>query len=142
MQEIVKARHMKLTPSLKDYAEVKLANALRRVIDRPAVKLDIELSKLGHVANGSDKECRIVVKMPWGRPIIIDEQADDMYKAINLAHDRMMRQIIREKRKSRDSARQRKQAVRLRNEIAASSFTVAPEPWEREVHEYEITNLV
>ena len=141
MQKIVKARHMKLTSPLKNYALAKLAAVLTRVFNRPAVKIDIELSKLGHVANGSDNECRVIVSMPKGKPVVIGEQSDDMYKAINLAHDRLMRQVVRERRRSRNTARLRKMAARQRDAIASTGLTSTPEVWERELQEYEVASL-
>ena len=141
MQKIVKARHMKLTDPLKNYAEAKLAGVLTRVFNGPAVKIDIELSKLAHVANGTDNECRVVVSMPKGKPVVIDQQSGDMYTAINLAHDRLMRQVVRERRRSRKPARLRKMAARQRDVIASEELTSTPEVWEREVQEYEVAGL-
>ena len=45
MKVIVKARHMDLTPALKNHAEEKLGEALKRIFDRPAAKIEIELSE-------------------------------------------------------------------------------------------------
>jgi ribosomal subunit interface protein len=141
MQKIVKGRHMKLTDPLKNYAEAKLASVVGRVFNRPAVKIDIELSKLGHVANGSDNECRVVVSIPKHKPVIINQQSADMYQAINLAHGRLMQQVVRERRRARKISQQRKMAQRHRDEVAFEELSCTPEVWEHEVKEYEIATL-
>ncbi|RYF04185.1 MAG: hypothetical protein EOO40_11440, partial [Deltaproteobacteria bacterium] len=81
MQVIVRARHMDLTPALTAHAESKLGEALMRIFDRPAAKVDIELSNLAHTCNGNDKLCRVSVFIPKGKPVVISETDDDMYKA-------------------------------------------------------------
>ena len=92
MKVIVKGRHMQLTSPLVAYAESKLSDAVSRYFDRPAARIEIELCDLGHVQNGSDKECRITMFMPKGKTVVISEADDNMYKAMDLAHDRLLLQ--------------------------------------------------
>lgn len=136
MQVIVKARHMNLTRSLRAHAHAKLGEALMRIFYRPAARVDIELSDLGH-REGGTKECRVVVHMPGGKPVTICEYHDDLYSAINLAHDRLLEQVKRERGKRRRTNRARKESQRLRLLTARRNLTVAPEPWEIEVMEFE-----
>lgn len=136
MKVIVKARHMTLTPALKAHAEDKLGNALMRIFDRPAAKIEIELSDLGNVSNGT-KECRATVHMPRGKPITISEIHDDMYSAINLAHDRLLEQVKRERGRRRVTGRARKQSEQKRAATARENLTTEPEAWEKEVDEFE-----
>ena len=138
MKVIVKARHMNLTPSLREHAEEKLGQALMRIFDRPAVQIEIELNYIGNVRDGQDKECRVTVFMPRGKTINIVEIDDNMYKAIDLAHDRLLQQVKRERGKKHNTAVMRKQAERARASLARESLTVTPEAWEREVAEYEM----
>ena len=137
MRVIVKARHMNLTPSLKAHAEEKLGAAIMRVFDRPAGKIDIELNDLGHLRDGSDKECRVTVFMPKGKTVVIVEVDDDMYKAIDLAHDRLLLQVKRERGRKKKATLTRKLAARDRAATARSGLTAEPEVWEQEVREYE-----
>lgn len=137
MRVIVKARHMNLTAALKHHAEEKLGNAIMRVFDRPAAKIEIELCDLGHVQDGSDKECRVTVFMPKGKTVVICEADDDMYKAIDLAHDRLLLQVKRERSRKQKATITRKLAARDRALTARANFTVEPELWEQEVQEYE-----
>jgi ribosomal subunit interface protein len=132
---------MQLTPALKKIAEEKLGNAIMRVFDRPAAKIEIELNDLGHLHNGADKECRVSVFVPKGKSIVISEVGDDMYKAIHLAHDRLLCQVKRERERKLKTSRTRKLAAKGRALIARSVLTVAPEPWELELREYERSML-
>ena len=137
MRVIVKARHMTLTEPLKTYAEEKLGNATMRILDKPASKMEIELSDLGAIRDGASKECKVTMSIPKGKPITICEIDDDMYKAIDLAHDRLLYQVRRAGEIQRGTTRMRKAAVRKRSQTARTSLTEPPETWESEVKEYE-----
>lgn len=131
MHVVLKALHMKLTPSLKQYAEEKLRDAVLRVCDQPASTLAIELMELGHTRNKQDKECRVLVYLPHGHTVVISEIDDTMYKAIDLAHDRLMLCVKREREKRQSMSHRRKWAARHRNRTAHNSFTPELEPWEQ-----------
>jgi len=137
MKVIVKARHMDLTPALKSHATAKLGDALKRIIDKPALKMEIELSDLGQHVHDGNKECRVTIQMPQGKSITICELHDDMYSAVNLAHDRMLKLVKRELGKKRDNTKSQKMAQDRRRETARDSLTAAPEVWETEVSEFE-----
>jgi len=139
MRVIVKGRHMNLSASLKAHAEEKLGKAITRIFDGPAGTVEIELNDVGNVRDGKDKECRITVQMPHGKSINITEVDDDMYKAIDLAHDRLLNEVKRERDKRLDKSPSRKAAEKQRNATARDALTVAPEQWEREVAEFENT---
>jgi len=106
------------------------------MLDRPSTKIEIELSSIGEIKNGEDKECRVQVFMPHGKAINITEIDDDMYKAIDLAHDRLLTQVKRQRSKRRNTAKFRKEAQRMRNQTARGELTCAPEEWELELDEY------
>lgn len=138
MKVIVKARHMNLTPALKAHAEEKLGASLSKIFDRPAAKIEIELTELGSQDPEKSMECRVTVFMPKARTITISEFSDEMYKAIDLAHDRLLQTVKRERDKRRsNSSRARKEAERGRQETARKSLTAPTEEWESEVKEYE-----
>jgi putative sigma-54 modulation protein len=137
MKVIVKARHMTLTPALRQHAEEKLGNALMHVFDRPALKIEIELSDIGNVRTGMNMECRATVSMPRGKTVNITEVTDDMYKSIDLCHDRLLVQVKRERERKRNTKGQRKAARLSKEDTAREALTVAPEAWEVEVKEYE-----
>ena len=122
MKLIVKARHMNLTPALKAHAEQKLGDAIKKIFDRPSTTLEIELTELGRTKDGLDKECRVTAFMPKGKTINISEVADDMYKAIDLARDRLLNQVKRQRTKKRVAARGRKDADKDRAATARKSL--------------------
>ncbi|MBI3178043.1 MAG: HPF/RaiA family ribosome-associated protein [Deltaproteobacteria bacterium] len=137
MKVIVKARHMTLTEALKAHAEDKLSNAVMRIFDRPAAKLEIELGEIGAMRDGKNKECRVSVFIPKSKTINIVEIDEDMYKAIDLAHDRLLLQVKRERGKKRAATRQRKTPAKARALTARNNLTGEREVWEDEVRRYE-----
>ena len=141
MRVIVKARHFNLTKSLRLHAQEKLGDSLKRIFDRPSAKIEIELSSIGQFSDGENKECRVQVFMPHGKAINITEIDDDMYKAIDLAHDRLLNQVKRQQSKRRNTARSRKEAQRMRNQTARGVLTSQPEEWEIELEEYNNSTL-
>lgn len=137
MQVIVKGRHMDLTDALKAHAEEKLGNSLMRIFDGPAAKIEIELGEVGDHKDNLNMECRVTVFMPKGKTINISEVADDMYKAIDNAHDRLLNQVKREQERRRGTHRKRVEAERARAQTARENLTTAPEHWEQEVEQYD-----
>tara|TARA_Y100001968_G_C19199248_1_gene639123 strand:+ start:375 stop:806 length:432 start_codon:yes stop_codon:yes gene_type:complete len=141
MRVIVKARHFNLTKSLKLHAQEKLGDSLMRIFDRPSAKIEIELSSIGQFKDGENKECRVQVFMPHSKAINITEIDDDIYKAIDLAHDRLLTQVKRYRGKRRNTARMRKKAERMRHQTALGVLTSSPEKWELELEEYNNSTL-
>jgi len=137
MKVIVKARHMDLTPALRQHAEEKLGQAIMRIFDKPAAKIEIELSDIGNNRDGNNMECRVSVSIPQSKTIVITELDDDMYKAIDLAHDRLLLQIKRQRDKNKHTSRNRKEAAKNRAETARNELTSDSEPWESELKEFE-----
>ena len=140
MRVILKSRHINLTNSLKTHAQEKLGNSLMRIFDRPAAKVEIELTSLGKFKDGQNQECRVQLFMPHGKTINITEIDDDMHKAIDLAHDRLLTQVKRERSKKNNNSRARKSAERHRNTLAWRELTSKPERWEIELEEYNSTS--
>ena len=139
MRVILKARHINLTNSLRNHAQEKLGNSLMRIFDRPAAKIEIELTSLGKFKNGEHQECRVQVFMPKGKAINITEIDDDMHKAIDLAHDRLLNQVKRQRGKRNGNSKARKEAKKERDALAWRELTSSPERWEIELAEYNST---
>ena len=119
MQTIIKARHMLLTPTLSDYSQNKLAEATARLMDEPAARLDIELSHLGRAHDRRDMRCRAKIRVPHGRQLVISVCANDMYKAIDRAHDGLMMAVKRELRRHRGTTLARRQGRRRRPDLGS-----------------------
>ena len=137
MKVIIKGRHMQLTPALKEYVEQKLRNAIVRIFDKPACKMVIELSDLGHLGKPSNKTCKVTLSMPKAKVIVISETDDNMYKAIDLAHDRLLVRVNQERHRVMNMGQRRKMALAERHQIALANFTAPMELWEKEVVQYE-----
>lgn len=138
MQVIVKARHTTLTPAMRAHAVEKLGNAVTRIFDRPAAKIEIELSEIV-AKNGENKECKVTLFMPKGRVICITEIDDDMYKAIDLTQDRLLQQIKRARGRTQGAARARKAARSERFRTMRENLSVIDpgQVWLDEVEAFE-----
>jgi len=63
-----------------------------------------------------------------------------MYKAIDLAKDRLVEQVKRERGRKRNISRTQKAAAKRRHVEAKETLSARPEQWETEVFEYEQSN--
>jgi putative sigma-54 modulation protein len=100
MQTNVSGHHLEVTDALKQYVETKLQR-LERHFDRITntnVILSIEKQR-----QKSEATIRIS-----GGEVFAEAEADDMYAAIDLMTDKLDRQLIKQKEKSKD----RKQRAR------------------------------
>lgn len=137
MREVVKARHMRVTQALQSYVEQKLMRPVRRMVDNSAATLEVLLDEPGHAKSASSERCWVHLSMPATSDIIIQEADDDMYKAIDRAHDRLLQQLIRTRNRLHDGHSWRQQAARSRARTARLQLTLQPEEWEKEVAQYE-----
>lgn len=132
MKKTVKARHMKMTEALHAYVDKKLLTPLAHVIDAPDMKVEVELCD-----EGSSKECRVHIFISGVEPVNIHEANDDLYRAIDLAEQRMLVQVKRHRDRMRHHQHREKQAAHERHETARANLTAEPEAWEQEVKEFE-----
>lgn len=141
VQVIVSARHMEMTPPLHDYVDQKLVQAVARVLDDPAVKIHVELIDMAHAKHGVRMECNVKVSMPTpaghGDVVVIHEADDNMYKAIDEAHRRLVLQVKRHRDKHRASTHRQKNAAAERAVTARQQLTSEQEPWEQEAAAFE-----
>ncbi len=105
MKTIIRAQGMDLTPALKQHAEQKLEQAIAKLVAGEAVRLTVELRLSSNARDNVDKECHVTCSMPSMKPVNITEVSDDMYKAIDLAEDRLVRQVKRLRGRSGDLQR-------------------------------------
>jgi len=87
MKIIVKARHMDLTPALRDYAEEKVGR-ITKLLDSMLMSAEVELTveKNPSIANNQVAEVTVYTKGPVIRA---KEAATDMYAAIDLVSDKL-----------------------------------------------------
>lgn len=93
MRISVTFRHMEPTEAIREYAEAKLAK-VKRYLDEPIeANVVLELEKYRHIAE---------VTLNAGRNVInCKEETNDIYGAIDLAMDKLERQIKKQKDKIR-----------------------------------------
>tara|TARA_Y100001934_G_scaffold15631_1_gene18823 strand:+ start:986 stop:1312 length:327 start_codon:yes stop_codon:yes gene_type:complete len=100
MKLILRAHQLKLTDSLKTYAEQKLLAPLQKLINTPATKLTVDLSHDDTPKNNVNKKCRVRVSIPHLNPIHISEIDENMYIAIDKAHHSIVRQVKRQQKRA------------------------------------------
>ena len=105
MKLILRAHQLKLTDSLKDYANQKLLVPLEKLIKKPATKLTVDLSHDDTPKDNVNKKCRVRVSIPHLKPICISELDENMFIAIDKAHHSIVRQVKRQQNRVRNSAR-------------------------------------
>jgi putative sigma-54 modulation protein len=99
MRTILKSRHMTLSPALKAYVEAKIMQPATKWWDDPAIILEVELSDLFGPKGGNDKQCEVVMTLPHGHVLRLEEVGDDLYAVIDAAGDRLGQALARYKGK-------------------------------------------
>ncbi|HHT9124300.1 MAG TPA: ribosome hibernation-promoting factor, HPF/YfiA family [Candidatus Brocadiia bacterium] len=92
MDITISGRHLSITEAMKEYARKK-ASKLERFFDRIRkiqVTLDVE---------GERQTAEMIVSATRGSTLIAEVAATDMYAAIDLAVDKLERQLTRHKEK-------------------------------------------
>ena len=90
MKLIVQGKQMRVTAGMKRYAEEHLVQPLRRFYDNEAAELRVELGVVSK-HRGESKECHLTLHMPGARTIQIEESTPDVYGALDVAADRLVR---------------------------------------------------
>ena len=99
MRTIVKGRHMPLEDHLKAYVEEKIQRPAAKYFDGPSVRLEVELSDPFGSKGGHDKQCEVIMALPRGTILRIEEVGHDIHTAIGSAGDRLIRALERYKGK-------------------------------------------
>lgn len=95
MQVAVTFRHMDASSALRDYATEKFQHVVRKYLRSPMdAKVVLSVEKFWHIAKFSLNVRGLSVKS--------EEKSEDMYSSIDLALDKMERQLRRYKDKIRD----------------------------------------
>ncbi|MCA9564310.1 MAG: ribosome-associated translation inhibitor RaiA [Myxococcales bacterium] len=96
MQVVVTFRHMPKSGALKRYAEEKVAHAISKYFKGGEIEAHVVLwvERFWHIADFT-----ITFK---GMTAKVEERSEDMYSSIDLAMDKLERQLRRYKEKIRD----------------------------------------
>ena len=100
MKLIVQGKQMRVSGSLRDYAEEHVAQRLERFVDSEAAELRVELGRTNG-NRGESRECHLTFRMQGARTIEIEESRPDLYGALDLAADRLVRVAKKELAKMR-----------------------------------------
>ena len=94
----VSGRKMNVTPAIKDYVDEKIGRALE-VFDSAAMDAEVVLRTEKNPAISLNAICEVTVNAK-GAVIRVAESAEDMYAAIDLASDKVARQLRKYKTRS------------------------------------------
>lgn len=93
----VSGRKMNVTPAIKDYVDEKIGRSLE-VFDSAAMDAEVVLRTEKNPAISLNAICEVTVNAK-GAVIRVAESAEDMYAAIDLASDKVARQLRKYKTK-------------------------------------------
>ena len=108
MKLIVQGKQMRVSAGLKRYAEEHVVQPLRRFYDNEAAELRVELGK-DNGNRGESSQCHLTLRMPGARTIQIEESTPDVYGALDVAADRLVRVAKKEIGRMRRPKGRRKQ---------------------------------
>ena len=90
MKLIVQGKQMRISDSLRRYAEQHVIMPLRRFYDNEAAELRVEVG-IDNRNRGESKQCHLTFHMPGARTIQIEESTPDVYGCLDIAADRLVR---------------------------------------------------
>ena len=90
MKLIVQGKQMRVSASVKRYAEEHVLQPLTRFYDNEAAELRVEVGK-DNPNRGESTQCHLTFRMPGARTIQIEETTPDVYGALDVAADRLVR---------------------------------------------------
>jgi ribosomal subunit interface protein len=86
------ACHIGLTDAIRDYVESNLVDAVRSHTSMKITRMQVQLDHQGDW--GNNFVCHVELEMPGHHDINIREEAGDLYAAIDVAKDRLLRALI------------------------------------------------
>jgi len=90
MKLIVQGKQMRVSAAVKRYAEEHVQKPLTRFYDNEAAELRVEVGK-DNPNRGESTQCHLTLRMPGARTIQIEETTPDVYGALDVAADRLVR---------------------------------------------------
>ena len=111
MNTVIKATHLDLTPSIKQYVQEKVEH-LGKFIDALEAKVELERDRHHHTGHVFRAEIMLVV---GGKLMRADSEAEDIYAAVDLVIPKLKEQIA--KFKDKKTALQRRGARSAKRKI-------------------------
>jgi len=94
MKITIRARHLDLSPELRDLLHRRLEFALGRLAT--AIRaVDVTIVDINGPKGGADKQCRIHVRGPSLRRTVIEHVGTDVLSTVSLAAERAGRAVAR-----------------------------------------------
>jgi ribosomal subunit interface protein len=90
MKLIVQGKQMRISAGIQRYAEEHVLQPLTRFYDNEAAELRVEVGK-DNPNRGESTQCHLTFRMPGARTIQIEESTPDIYGALDVAADRLVR---------------------------------------------------
>jgi len=100
MKLIVQGKQMRVSEGLRRYAQEHVVKPLRRFYDNEAAELRVEVG-IDNRNRGESKQCHLTFRMPGARTIQIEQTTPDVYGALDVAADRLVRVAKKELGKMR-----------------------------------------
>jgi len=100
MKLLVQGKQMRVSDGLRRYAQEHVLKPLRRFYDNEAAELRVEVG-IDNRNRGESKQCHLTLRMPGARTIQIEETTPDVYGALDVAADRLVRVAKKELGKMR-----------------------------------------
>ena len=97
----VHGQNMDITEALHEYVADKMLEPLKRLIDDPSAKLEVRLKALSHAKNGKNHEVHAHFSAPQQMHFDVTEIDEDMYRAVDVAHHRLVEAVRRQIEKRR-----------------------------------------
>jgi ribosomal subunit interface protein len=130
MQVYLTARHLELTDALRAQTD-KLVRAVERHAGGDVATMEIQLYELSHRADKFG--CHVRAHVPEKHEINVREESGDLYAAVDLAENRLLRELVDFREKRVDAERHPKKFFAAAHEQGAIGPTRAedvidPEP--------------
>ena len=91
------ARGIELTPAIKQYAEEKMSGLVKYLDSIRHIDVEVGMAS-GHHHSGNIFECKTNVQI-GGETIMVEREAEDLYKAIDKVKDHLRETISQWKKK-------------------------------------------
>lgn len=89
------SKAFELTDAIRSYAEDKLGKATATLSDTGSVRMHVTYEKDGHANHGDNQAIHVVLFVPNHEPLRVNECAESLYAAIDVASEALERQVIR-----------------------------------------------
>lgn len=104
----VRAQDARLSPANRDYIDEKIGGAIRKVMPRDAVSVDVDVASPDHGASLSQYRVSVRVHVPRGKTEVVTVEKEGLRAAIDVASDKIARAMKRATNKPRARTRNRR----------------------------------